>query len=451
MAIRQDNNTFFMKQPKYDIFISYRRDGGAQYARILQLMLNQRGYKVFLDYDELTDGKFGDHIQSAIKDAQIFMLVLSKEALVRCKNEGDWVRREIQLAIREGKHIIPVNPDNSFDGVPEDIPDDIKEEVSSHQHSDINFGQTLGVTVDYMVTSRIEPQIGKRIRLDDDINVLNQQLSAEDKARRRHRLFIKSIFAIGILCAIGIIGAIGYSIKKKNDETLNRKNLIEQVESHHPGLDFMSNDSITIDQLEVIDNIFSNMRDVYGDSIRFCAFETTVKEYYTILGEDYDKSKASLPITEVSFGRATLFIRKLNDLINSEKTDIEFWLPTKEEWEYAASDGKIADGFIFAGSNDINEVAWYADNSEGIRHPADGQNQLKPNKLGLYDMSGNVGEHVFTPYIDFNNPDISTNMMLVKGGNYASNENECTIKSEIPMETDLSSPKVGFRLVLRKK
>lgn len=439
-----------MKQPKYDIFISYRRDGGAQYARILQLMLTQRGYKVFLDYDELTDGKFGDHIQEAIKDAQIFMLVLSKEALVRCKNEGDWVRREIQLAIREGKHIIPINPDNSFDGVPGDIPDDIKEEVSSHQYSDINFGQTLGVTVDYMVKNRIEPQIGKRTRLDDDITFLNQQLSAEDKARRHHRLFIKSIFVIGILCAVGIIGAIGYSIKNKNDETLRRKNLIAQVESHHPGLNFMSNDSITIDQLEVIDNIFNNLRDVYGDSIRFCAFETTVKEYYTILGKDYDLSMASLPITEVSFGRATLFIQKLNSLINSENTDIEFTLPTKEEWEYAASDGKLDNGYTYSGSDDIKEVAWYANNSEGKRHTADGQNQMKPNEFGLYDMSGNVGEHVFTPYLDFNNPGISTNMMLVKGGNYASNENECTIKSEIPMETDLSSPKVGFRLVLRK-
>ena len=53
---------------KYDIFMSYRRDGGAQYARILQLMLHQRGYKVFLDYDELTDGVFGENIKKAIKE-----------------------------------------------------------------------------------------------------------------------------------------------------------------------------------------------------------------------------------------------------------------------------------------------------------------------------------------------------------------------------------------------
>ena len=58
---------------KYDIFISYRRVGGAQYARILQLMLQQRGYRVFLDYDELTDGVFSDHIKTAIKESPIFL------------------------------------------------------------------------------------------------------------------------------------------------------------------------------------------------------------------------------------------------------------------------------------------------------------------------------------------------------------------------------------------
>ena len=54
---------------KYDIFISYRRVGGAQYARILQLMLSQRGYRVFLDYDELRDGVFGKKIKAAIQEA----------------------------------------------------------------------------------------------------------------------------------------------------------------------------------------------------------------------------------------------------------------------------------------------------------------------------------------------------------------------------------------------
>ena len=76
----------------YDIFISYRRTTGAQYARIIQLMLTQRGYKVFLDYDELKDGVFGKRIKAAINEAPVFILMLSKGALDRCSQEGDWVR-----------------------------------------------------------------------------------------------------------------------------------------------------------------------------------------------------------------------------------------------------------------------------------------------------------------------------------------------------------------------
>lgn len=438
-------------EQKYDIFISYRRLGGAQYARILQLMLAQRGYRVFLDYDELTDGKFGDHIQAAIKEAPIFMLVLSKEALVRCKNEGDWVRREIQLAISGGKHIIPVNPDNSFDGIPAEIPEDIKDAVGTHQYSEIGFGQTLGITVDNMVKTRIVPQIGERTRQDSDINVLNERLKAEDKALRRHRLFVRSAVSAGIIAAIAIIGYLGFSIKNNNDLAQKRRNLIEQIESHHSGLNLMANDSITIEQLEAIDKIFYNMRDVYGDSIRFNAFETSVKDYYTIVGKEYEEADALLPVADVSFGRALLFIRKLNELINSDESDIEFTLPTKEEWEYAASGGDVGNSTIYSGSDDINEVAWYKNNSEMMPHPADGQSELKPNKFGLYDMSGNVAEYTFTPYIDCNALDRPTNMMIIKGGSYASDADECAISYEAPMENDISSPKVGFRLVLRKK
>ena len=264
-------------------------------------------------------------------------------------------------------------------------------------------------------------------------------------------MFIKSVISLGVLCVVGIVCWIGYVEQRDNAQEQNRKNLIEQVQKHHPGLNLMANDTITMEQLQVLDKIFYDMRDVYGDSIRFSAFEVTEKEYHTILGEQYDESKASLPMTEVSFGRVQQFIMELNEIINSAETNIEFSLPTKEEWEYAASDGDVENGTQYAGSDNIDEVAWYKGNAEGKPHPADGQSELKPNKFGLYDMSGNVCEHVFTPFVNLNNPENTTNMMLIKGGSYASEPNECKISNETPLETDLSSPKVGFRLVLRKK
>jgi hypothetical protein len=57
-----------MAEKKYDIFISYRRDDGGQYARILQLELEKYNYKVFLDYEELTDGVFGSLLLQAQKN-----------------------------------------------------------------------------------------------------------------------------------------------------------------------------------------------------------------------------------------------------------------------------------------------------------------------------------------------------------------------------------------------
>lgn len=80
----------------YDIFISYRRQGGAHYARILKAELEKRGYldRVFLDYDELKDGRFDRRIMSAIDSAPVFIFILLPGALERCADENDWVRYE---------------------------------------------------------------------------------------------------------------------------------------------------------------------------------------------------------------------------------------------------------------------------------------------------------------------------------------------------------------------
>lgn len=146
---------------KYDVFISYRRDDGAQYARILQLQLEKRGYKVFLDYDELTDGVFGDNIKEAIKEAPIFMMVLTPMYLQRSVEKDSWVREEIEMAIDAKKHFIPVDPDHKFNGIPTGTPSGIADIVGTHQHSAIDFGQALGATIDLMARNRIAPYATK--------------------------------------------------------------------------------------------------------------------------------------------------------------------------------------------------------------------------------------------------------------------------------------------------
>lgn len=146
----------------YDIFISYRREGGADKARILKTELEKRGFSVFLDFDELKDGFFDERIIHAIKSTPIFMILLSQNALDRCGEEGDWVCKEIEYAIKTERHIIPINPDRSFSYFPISTPPFIVKGLQQHQMSEIMFGQLFNVSMDKMVAERIEPALAKR-------------------------------------------------------------------------------------------------------------------------------------------------------------------------------------------------------------------------------------------------------------------------------------------------
>lgn len=114
-------------------------------------------------------------------------------------------------------------------------------------------------------------------------------------------------------------------------------------------------------------------------------YEVTQEEWQTVMGNNPSFFKGTKrPVEQVSWEDCQAFIRKLNQL-----TGKRFRLPTEAEWEYAARGGKHSLGYKYSGSDDIEHVAWYGDNSGNETHSV---GEKQPNEIGLYDMSGNVWE-----------------------------------------------------------
>ncbi len=106
------------------IFISYRRDGGAELARLVRDALEQRGYSVFIDVEDLRSGPFNTALYQVIEAATDVLVILTPNCLDRCQNADDWVRLEIAHAFKCKKNIIPITA-NGFEWPAQSLPDDI--------------------------------------------------------------------------------------------------------------------------------------------------------------------------------------------------------------------------------------------------------------------------------------------------------------------------------------
>ncbi len=133
-------------------------------------------------------------------------------------------------------------------------------------------------------------------------------------------------------------------------------------------------------------------------------------------------------------------------------------LPTEAEWEYAARGGHHKSNYRFSGSNNFNEVAWVDDNTllTGPRSVG----TKKPNKLGIYDMSGNVWEwctDYYSPYYYNNSPrnnpvnERATGYRVLRGGSWHYNVNYATVYTRDGPKPGYTNYNYGFRVVRSKK
>lgn len=131
------------KNNQYDIFISYRREGGYDTAQLLYDRLTQMGYRVSFDLETLRGGKFNTQLYRRIEQCSDVLVIMSRDSLnLRENQEDDWFRLEIAHALKHKKNIVPVFlRDFKFPQkgeLPEDIVDlvDYQGVTASQEHFD---------------------------------------------------------------------------------------------------------------------------------------------------------------------------------------------------------------------------------------------------------------------------------------------------------------------------
>lgn len=196
----------------------------------------------------------------------------------------------------------------------------------------------------------------------------------------------------------------------------------------------------------------SPVHTVFLSDYYLASVTVTQKQWKNIMGENelwterYGKGD-DYPANYVSYNDAIGFLERLNHY-----SGLHFRMPTEAEWEYAALGGKNSQGHLYSGSNVAEEVAWCRENANAKMHLSA---LLKPNELGLYDMSGNLWEWCSDFYGEYSSSE-STNPTgpasgekhVVRGGSFTYDAIYARCKTRISLPPTNYSLAVGLRLAL---
>jgi len=172
------------------VFISYRRDGGAEMARLIRDGLQQRGFSVFMDVEDLKSGRFDVALLKEIDSSTDVIVILSPGSMERCGNEGDWVRREVGHAVAQGKNVVTVRT-RAFKWPEEPLPDELK---------DLPYFQ--GIEPSHMLFSA---------SVDKLVTLLKSRPVKRANRGLRIGLAVACVAVVGVACAVAVSQGRGKS------------------------------------------------------------------------------------------------------------------------------------------------------------------------------------------------------------------------------------------------
>ena len=176
--------------------------------------------------------------------------------------------------------------------------------------------------------------------------------------------------------------------------------------------------------------------------------EVTQQLWKAVMGYNPSKKKCpKRPVTNVDYFEVQEFIKLLDSL-----TEMQFRLPTEEEWEFAARGGNNSHGYVYSGGKEAKRVAWHNGNTRSLKKVK----KRKANELGIYDMSGNVWEWTSTLYRFYDKERNARlgkegEMYVIRGGAWQLPETSCRVAWRGKRLPELKNSFGGFRLCLDAK
>lgn len=395
---------------KHDIFISYSRKDKDIVLPYVEQINDALGRDCWLDLHGIESGvEFEDIIIKAIDECQVVLFMLSDSSLA-----SKWTKREVYYAESGGKRIVPILVDGEqlrgwfnfhFGSV-----DFINIRSEEHKEKLVqNLRNWLGV--------KEEKQ-----RTQEWIQYHNSITHRSDYPRQLHQLIDNMVLVEGGVFQMGVP-------KEYKDEYDGLTCPFEySLPRHH----------VTVEPFYI------------------GKYPVTQEEWECVTGNNpskFTQKKDSFPIDGIFWGDCQEFVSRLNNL-----TGEQFRLPTEAEWEFAARGGNVGhtNNYFYAGSNDINAVAWHSGNSNRRTHEV---GLKKPNELGLYDMSGNVEEWCSDLYDNYpssyysqvfnHNKASYRHDHVLRGGGWMGDKISCSIyyRSSTYLR-DLDPENWGFRLAM---
>ena len=301
----------------YDIFISYRRKGaGAGVAGEMQAKLENRGFKVFLDVDEIGSGRFPDQIKQAIEECRDFILVLAPGTLDRCVEEGDWVRREIEEAEQLGKNIVGVALPGFNMPSSDSLPSSMR---------DIPTRQVFLWTHEYRVASFEK--------------IVENLVSTREKNKKNHRIRV-ALLSLALLVAIGISFFVFRNSLVESSNNEEKRVSPAQVEAARSFNSHVKKAQALTRDLPNAEEVKSNFQQYVSYKESFDKLMAGIAEYDSALLLKEEYGEAIVDSFDVKGNREVLSgIRKA--LLDGFITDVDAMLQVNYI-EYAREDLKMA-------------------------------------------------------------------------------------------------------------